>query len=112
MRLPLKELRERKGITQSALSKIMQVSPSTVGMWEQGRREPDYDNLKKLANLFDVTIDYLLGNEESKHDSTIPILDDDEEFRLLARKNFSNISSDELAARRKKLMQLIEVAFG
>ena len=71
MRLPLKELRERKGITQSELSRKMKVSPSTVGMWEQGRREPDYENLKQLARYFNVSIDYLLDNEEAKHQPLI-----------------------------------------
>ncbi|MBR1396088.1 MAG: helix-turn-helix transcriptional regulator [Selenomonadaceae bacterium] len=61
MLLPLKQLREDKGITQSELSKIMNVSSSTIGMWEQGRREPDYVNLKKLADFFHVTTDYLLS---------------------------------------------------
>lgn len=63
MMLPLKKLRDREGITQADLSKKLKTSPSTVGMWEQGRREPDYDMLKRIANLFKVSTDYLLGNE-------------------------------------------------
>lgn len=62
MKIPLKDLRERRDITQGELAKILEVSPSTVGMWEQGRRQPDYDMLVKIAAFFGVTTDYLLGN--------------------------------------------------
>lgn len=61
--LPLKQLRDREGITQAELSRKLKISPSTVGMWEQGRREPDCEMLKRIAKFFKVTTDYLLGNE-------------------------------------------------
>ncbi|MBC2456165.1 MULTISPECIES: helix-turn-helix domain-containing protein [Clostridium] len=57
----LKILREEKNLTQAAIAKILNISPSTIGMWEQNRRSPDNDSLKKLADFFDVTIDFLLG---------------------------------------------------
>jgi len=60
----LKLLRENKKITQAELSTILKISPSTIGMYEQGRREPDSSTLKKIANYFNVSIDYLLGNSE------------------------------------------------
>ncbi len=60
----IKELRENKNLTQSQLSKILGVSPSTIGMWEQNRRSPDNESLKKIADLFDVSIDSLLGRSE------------------------------------------------
>lgn len=60
--LCLKELRERKGITQSEFSRDMGVAASTVGMWEQGRRAPDSETLIKIANYFGVSVDYLIGN--------------------------------------------------
>lgn len=63
MILPLKQLRKKKGITQLGLSKTLRVAPSTVGMWEQGQREPDYEMLIKIADYFKVSIDYLLGRD-------------------------------------------------
>ena len=66
--LHLKELRERKQLTQSELSKLLGISPSTIGMYEQGRREPDNETLKKIAVLFGVSTDYLLGNEPPQHE--------------------------------------------
>ena len=63
----LKELRERKGITQLEFSKDMGVAPSTVGMWEQGRNEPDSETLKSIAQYFNISLDYLMGNETPEY---------------------------------------------
>ena len=60
----LRELRTQKGLTQAELSKTLQVSASSIGMYEQGRREPDNETLGKIANYFNVTNDYLLGRTD------------------------------------------------
>ena len=57
----LKQLRNEKHLSQKDFAKAMQVSPSTVGMWEQGRNEPSHEMLKLMADYFGVTTDYLLG---------------------------------------------------
>ena len=57
----LKQLRNERHVSQKALAKAMKVSPSTVGMWEQGRNEPSHEMLKFMADYFGVTTDYLLG---------------------------------------------------
>ncbi|WP_196596036.1 LexA family protein [Pectinatus frisingensis] len=59
---PLKNLREKRELTQAALAKDLKISPSTIAMYERGDRNPDPDMLKKIANYFNVSIDYLLGN--------------------------------------------------
>lgn len=59
----LKELREEQGLLQADLAKILSVSKSTVSDWEIGRNQPSYDMLIDIARYFDVSIDYLLGNE-------------------------------------------------
>ena len=60
----LKELRMNKGLSQRELASIFKVSTGTVGNWEVGTREPDYTTLMKLANFFNVSVDYLLGRED------------------------------------------------
>lgn len=65
MKLPLKRLRENKKMTQMELSKKLNIAPSTVGMWEQGYRNPNYEDLKRISKLFGVTTDYLLDNENA-----------------------------------------------
>lgn len=59
----LKNLRRSKYLLQSDIAKKLNVSTSTVGMWEQGRAQPDSWCIKQLANLFNVTADYLLDND-------------------------------------------------
>ena len=70
----LKELRESKHLTQADLGKILKISPSTIGMYEQGRREPDGETLKRFSKLFNVSTDYLLYNDENMeaHESIAP----------------------------------------
>ncbi len=53
-------LRRAAGISQSELAKMLKISPSAVGMYEQGRREPALDVLVEMANIFGVTIDFLV----------------------------------------------------
>lgn len=60
----LKELRHERNLKQSALAKMLSVDQRTISNWETGIREPDYEMLVKIAKLFDVTTDYLLGVED------------------------------------------------
>ena len=53
-------LRRQAGLSQAELAARMGISPSAVGMYEQGRREPSVDALVALAEIFRVSTDYLL----------------------------------------------------
>lgn len=68
----LKQERELKGITQKELGALLGVTDRAVGLWEIGKRIPNTDMLKKLADLFDCTVDYLLGktNERKPYSDT------------------------------------------
>ncbi len=57
----LQDLREDKDISRKDLAMVLNISVSTLGMYEQGRREPNIDMLIKIANYFDVSIDFLVG---------------------------------------------------
>ena len=61
----LRDLRKREGLSQEELAKKLGVSKSTIGMYEQGqRKKPQSDEvLKKIADFFNVTLDYLMGYE-------------------------------------------------
>ena len=50
--LKLKKLRENRGMTQAELGKALDISPSAIGMYEQGRRIPDISTLKKNFLIF------------------------------------------------------------
>lgn len=56
----LKELRKKHHMTQQVLADALGVSPSTIGMYEQGRREPDHSTLAAICRLFHVSSDYFL----------------------------------------------------
>lgn len=57
----LKQERNKKGLSQMAFAKLFGVSQQTIGSWETNRTSPDLESLSKLANFFNVSIDYLLG---------------------------------------------------
>ena len=57
-------LRTRAGMTQRKLAKELHVSPSAIGMYEQGRRTPSVEILIHMSNLFGVSLDYLLTGKE------------------------------------------------
>ena len=57
----LKEIRNGAGMTQVQLAEALGVSKGTVAMWEIGKREPNYETLNALSEIFDKRIDYILG---------------------------------------------------
>ena len=58
----LKILRKKKGLTQQEVAEFLEMSQPVYQKWESGRRKPSYENLSMLACIFDVSIDYLLGD--------------------------------------------------
>ena len=62
--IKLKELREKAGFSQQALANKIGVSQSTIGMWESGKREPNFETTSKLADFFNCSTDYLLGKSD------------------------------------------------
>ncbi|WP_258107027.1 helix-turn-helix domain-containing protein [Christensenella minuta] len=63
--LRLKELRNAKGFTQQYIADILQISRAAYTNIENGKRDPDTATLTKLANVFGVSVDYLLGRGET-----------------------------------------------
>ena len=62
----LKKLRQLNGVTQTEFAKALGVAGGTVGNWESGKREPDLDTIKRIAEYFHSTTDYLIGKETNK----------------------------------------------
>lgn len=57
-------LRKKKGMTQKEAAEILDCSMVSFGKYEREEREPSIDMLKKMAKLFDVSVDYLIGNAD------------------------------------------------
>lgn len=60
----LKELRTQRGLSQRELGKRLGVTNSAISMYERGEREPDYETLEAIADLFNVNMNYLLGKDD------------------------------------------------
>lgn len=74
--LRLKEARKAKGLTQVEVSKIIGISQNGYSDWETGKNRVDAVSLNKLADLYGVTVDYLLGGSEVPTNTAlrIPVL--------------------------------------
>lgn len=62
----LKELRKSRKLTQEQLAKILNIKRATYAKYETGGNEPDFSTLLKIANFFEVSVDYLLGRSNLK----------------------------------------------
>ena len=60
----LKQLRQEHGMNQQELADRLGISRSAVGMYEQGRRDPDFELLDAIADLFGVDLSYMLGSSD------------------------------------------------
>ena len=59
----LKELRLEKDLSQKDIADLVHVNRVTYTNWEKGNREPSFENLIKLADLFEVSLDWFFGRE-------------------------------------------------
>ncbi len=78
MPLNIKDIRLRKGLTQSDVAAALGVSSVVYSRYETGKRQPSIDMLIQMADIFGVTVDFLLGRQEIE-DSTLS----DYELQLL-----------------------------
>ena len=61
----LKEIRKRFGLSQESLAEIMNVSRQAITKWESDEGLPDVSNLQELSKVFNLTVDYLLDDDNS-----------------------------------------------
>lgn len=65
----IRSLRKEKGWTQSEFAKKVGVGRTTVCEWEVGRNSPSYERLLQIAELFEVSMNYLTGESNGKKDA-------------------------------------------
>lgn len=86
----LQLIRKNKGLTQEDIAERLAVSRQAVAKWESGQVYPDISNLIQISNLFHVTVDYLVKDQECTvncFDDSHPDLEKLVEFRLEANVN-------------------------
>lgn len=84
----LKELRKEKNMTQVQLAEALGVSKGTVAMWEIGKREPNFETLNALSDVFDRRIDYILGYSEDASSAKLSEAEIDQLGRWAVEESF------------------------
>ena len=105
----LKSLRENKGLLQKELGDKIGISASTIGMYEQNRRDPDYDTLKKIAQYFNVSIDYLLDNNVNDKKVDEELIEQQALKNVLQKAGFMKKNEDLTDDELKKLINFIVI---
>lgn len=86
----IKDLRVAIGMKQSDLADKLNVTQATVSGWESGRRTPDLESVRRIAEIFNCSIDELLGNDKA------PTVIDDGERSVLDVSSLSPENRDKL----------------
>ena len=97
----LKELRKQAQLTQVDVAEKLGISQPAYASWERGAKKPTQENLVKIAQIFNVSIDYLVGNSEEK-------LDELDNIELLFRMNSKGLTDEEKAIFKKELIDFME----
>ena len=85
----LKELRKEAGLTQKQVADTLQVAQNSYSNWEKGIRTPLNPTINKLAELFNVSSEYLKGNTDIRNPEEEIDLDD---FEILYRNTSKGLS--------------------
>lgn len=93
----LKKLRTEKGLNQTELAKILNVAKQTISNWELGNRTPDDKMLIKIADLFNVSTDYLLCRTDNPNFSIVEGTLNGKPFKATVESKDINIDGVELS---------------
>ncbi len=93
----LKKLRLQDNLTQAELSEKLNISKSSISMYENGAREPDFETLELIADFFNVDMNYLLG-----HPTTIAAHNENEDYTDEELEEIENFKKYVLSKRDKK----------
>ena len=63
----LKEIRKSKGISQLKMAMDLNTNQNTISRYETGEREPGINELIKIADYFNISVDYLLERTDNPH---------------------------------------------
>lgn len=69
----LKELRKKSNLLQQDIANFLGIDRTTYAKWEIGKHDPDLSSIIKLADFFDVSVDYLLGRSDAKEQPNEPM---------------------------------------
>lgn len=97
----LKKLRKDTGLTQVDVASKLGISQQAYASWERGVKKPTQDNLVKIAQILNVSVDYLVGNSEE-------ITDELDNIEILFRMNSNGLTEEEKKIFKKELIDFME----
>ncbi|WP_175057838.1 helix-turn-helix domain-containing protein [Streptococcus salivarius] len=97
----LKDLRKQAGLTQVDVAEKLGISQPAYASWERGVKKPTQENLVKIAQILNVSVDYLVGNSEKKSDEL-------DNIELLFRMNSNGLTEEEKEIFKKELIEFME----
>ncbi|MDO5387939.1 MAG: helix-turn-helix transcriptional regulator [Clostridia bacterium] len=100
----IKVLRKEKGISQERLAMELNISQTMISKYELGQSEPDIQMIIKIAEYFNVSVDYLLEISEDKLNINSENLTDNEKSLLLDYKRLNEIQKVKAEAYIKGLL--------
>lgn len=98
MKNRIRALRAEKNITQLRLSIELEVAQETISAYEKGKHSPSLKSLIKLADLFDVSIDYLIGRSDVRKMESRDSLPDEEMLLLTRFRSLNSLDKARLLA--------------
>ena len=99
----LKDLRKQAGLTQVDVAERLGISQPAYASWERGTKKPTQENLVKIAQVLNVSVDYLIGNFSEKNTNK-----ELEDIEILFRKNSEGLTDDEKVVFRQELIAFME----
>ena len=97
----LKDLRKQAGLTQVSVAEKLGISQPAYASWERGVKKPTQDNLVKIAQILNVSVDYLVGISKEKSDEL-------DNIELLFRMNSKGLTKEEKEIFKKELIEFME----
>ena len=97
----LKDLRKQAELTQVEVAEKLGISQPAYASWERGIKKPTQENLVKIAQVLNVSVDYLVGNSEERTDEL-------DNIELLFRMNSKGLTEEEKEIFKKELIEFME----
>lgn len=97
----LKKLRKKARLTQVDIARKLGISQQAYASWERGIKKPTQENLVKIAQILNVSVDYLVGNSEERTDEL-------DNIELLFRMNSKGLTDEEKKVFKKELIEFME----
>jgi len=100
-------LRKKKNVTQQKVADYLGITRPAYTAYEQGKRQPDYETLTKIADFFDVTVDYLIGRTDDPQEDSLKE-DDDKVLDGFWGYDLKGLTKEEIQELKRQIRKEIE----